>query len=176
MPRPRGRRPAPDGGADIDGNAGGGSDGGGPTDDGGGTATCGQDPAPTGVDSPCPDPCDTCENGVCTVDCSKSNCKQPVVCPDDYECVMVCDGVDACDGSGLQCPPDLACAVVCRGGNDACGDFDLMCGAASCSIECGDDNCSGAVVHCGAGACTGTCEGANPATVDCGDSCDCTTC
>lgn len=164
-----------DAGAAQDGSAGGDGGGGGETDGGGG-GVCGQDPAPTGADSPCPDPCDTCESGVCTVNCSKSSCKNTVMCPDGYECVVLCNSEDACDTSGVQCPADHACSVVCSGGHDACGDFDLTCGSGSCSIECAADTCDGAVVHCGGGACTGTCEGTSPAAVDCGDSCDCTGC
>lgn len=137
---------------------------------------CAHDPSPTGPDAPCPGICDRCQDGVCTIDCGQTNCPGTITCPEHYECVVLCDGVDACDEGTVVCPPDLACAVVCSGGNDACGDLDLSCGAGSCSIECADDTCSGATVECGAGACTASCTGSSPATLDCGASCACTGC
>lgn len=160
---------------DSDGDSGD-SDSGPGDGDGGGNGSCSQDPNPTGPDSPCPDPCDTCAGGLCTIDCSQGNCGSVMDCPQDYDCLVLCDGVDACDGGGVNCSPDNACSVVCSNGNDACGDFELTCGSGSCSIECGDDTCSGAVVHCGDGSCSATCTGANPAAVECGSSCGCTEC
>lgn len=163
-------------GGTANGDAGSPADGGGGEDVDAGNGLCSQDPQPTGPDSPCPDPCDTCEGGVCTVDCGQGSCNGVTDCPDDYECVVLCDGENACDGGGVNCPTDHACSVVCSNGNDACGDFDLTCGAGSCSIDCEDDTCDGAVVHCGPGECTGSCAGASPAMVECADSCSCTEC
>jgi hypothetical protein len=70
----------------------------------------------------------------------------------------------------------FACSLVCSG-FDGCGDLDLQCGFASCSIECGEGACSGAVVECGPGPCSATCAGRPAPTLGgCDASCACRGC
>ena len=61
-------------GGTASGDAGDPADGGGGENVDGGSGLCSQYPQPTGPDSPCPDPCDACEGGVCTVDCGQGSC------------------------------------------------------------------------------------------------------
>jgi hypothetical protein len=184
-----------DAGGTVGDDAGGpvGDDAGGPvgddagtTVDGGGTPTdsgfpgCPPDPPPPPPATPCPAACTGgCERGVCTIDCTgESRCDgRDLVCPPDRPCRVICDGVDACDTGSLRCPPGHACTLECRGGNDACGDFTLLCGDGSCAIDCAFDACSGATVECGGGPCSATCEAfPQPDLAGCDGSCGCAPC
>jgi hypothetical protein len=170
----------PDGGGtpSVDGGGAGGPDGGGgnPNADGG---VCPPDPIAPGTPA-CPADCTGgCNENVCVIDCSGNGAPcdgADIVCPPEYDCQIICLGVDACDSGTITCPPGFGCSVICGGGNDACGDQTITCGAGPCSVECEADACSGAVIDCGAGACTATCGGQPAPTVQCGLSCECTEC
>jgi hypothetical protein len=140
-------------------------------------AECVADPTPTGSVADCPAACTGgCQDGVCTIDCTTEICPTPVTCPDGYACVVECEGVDACDTTDIQCPAEHACRVECIAGVDACGDVALHCGAASCTMECGEATCIGAALLCGAGPCTATCSAETRPSLECGPSCECTPC
>lgn len=104
---------------------------------------------------------------------------QSLVCPDGFECLVICNGVDACDEAQIQCPAEAACRIQCMNGMDACGTVPITCGAGSCTLECSGDDaaCLEVVMDCGAGACTATCDaGATAPTLNCGPSCACAGC
>lgn len=143
---------------------------------GGDGGSC-DDPVPPGAAS-CPAECTGgCLNGVCTIDCSLRACSSTIACPPDHACVIQCTGLDACDTAEIDCPSDYACTIECTGGTDACGDLTIVCGDASCDMQCEPNACIGATLECGGGGCTATCmDGATGPTVECGDSCDCIAC
>lgn len=127
----------------------------------------------------CPAACTGgCADGVCTIVCSGSSCKDGVItCPEDLACLVRCEGADACDTSEITCPAEYACTVTCLKGVDTCGDVTLQCGAGPCAIQCGlEGTCTGSAVNCGAGPCRATCEGKAALTVNCNGACECTRC
>jgi hypothetical protein len=130
----------------------------------------------------CPDACTGgCDGPVCTIACTGRTCSDgAITCPADYDCLVACDGPDACDTATITCPDDYACTVTCSGGVDACGDLGLECGGGACAIECGENTCVGAAVHCGIGPCTASCAGDPDPVVACPDAgagaCACTVC
>ncbi len=140
------------------------------------TSACASAPvAPGGA---CPSECTGgCQDNQCTIDCvGTAKCDgADIVCPAGFDCVVVCNGVDACDSGSITCPPGFGCTVICGGGNDACGDQQIMCGAGPCRVDCGPDGCSGANVMCGSGPCTASC-GTPAPTVTCGGACACADC
>jgi hypothetical protein len=160
----------------------------------GGTVDAGVTPADAGgaVDAPpgcpnpvapggaCPQACTGgCDGNVCTIDCTGAGAPcdgADIVCPPEFDCVVLCNGVDACDSGTITCPPDYGCTVTCGGGNDACGDQVITCGDGACSVSCEADSCQGATVECGLGPCTATCGGPPQPAVNCGSSCACTGC
>jgi hypothetical protein len=145
----------------------------------GGALACGESAVPTG--SGCPAPCDTCDAGVCHIDCTgAASCTTAALdCPDGFACELECGpGAEACLGASLSCPDDEACDVRCTG-SDGCGDLSVACEEGACSLTCQSGNkvCQGAVVTCGSNSCTAMCPAAGPKpNVVCGDSCMCTTC
>jgi hypothetical protein len=64
------------------------------------------------------------------------------------------------------------------GGVDACGDVELNCGNASCTLECGSpaSSCTGTTVNCGSGLCSATCSGDVTPDVNCDGACECNPC
>ena len=127
----------------------------------------------------CPADCTGgCQGATCTIDCSGqgSPCDGAnIACPVDFDCVVLCNGTDACDSGTIRCPPDFACTVICGGGNDACGDQTITCGAGPCHVECAGDACQGGIVACGTGACSVSCGEPVP-SVECGNACACSGC
>ncbi len=141
---------------------------------------CDPDPVAPGAGS-CPGDCTGgCTGTLCTIDCENNNCDgDDIVCPEDFDCLVICGGADHCDSGTITCPPDYGCTVQCTMGNDACGDQQIECGAGPCLIECAPDTCNGAQVNCGDGACGASCGASGPGDLpqlDCGGSCDCTEC
>lgn len=141
------------------------------------TSTCATMPdAPGGG---CPAECTGgCQGNICTIDCSGNGAPcdgSNIVCPTNFDCVVVCNGIDACDSGTIACPPDHSCTVICGGGNDACGDQVITCGAGSCRVDCAADACQGANVMCGGGPCSAAC-GMPAPTVTCGAACACAGC
>jgi hypothetical protein len=141
-------------------------------------------PAPaTPPGGTCPTECTGgCQGTTCTIDCSGQNtpcADTDIVCPANFDCRVVCTGVDSCDTGTITCPPLYGCRVECSGGNDACGDRTVVCGAGPCSMDCQPDTCNGAEVDCSGSQCTATCNGSAPGdqpAVDCTGSCACTSC
>jgi hypothetical protein len=137
---------------------------------------CAEDPQPPGGGE-CPQACTSCNGDTCVIECIDGGCdSQDIVCPEELACLVICEGVDSCDSGTITCPPTYACEIQCGGGNDACGDQQIQCGEASCSIDCEADACSGATVQCGDGPCTASCGGEPVPTLDCGNTCECNEC
>ncbi len=104
--------------------------------------------------SSCHPDCDSCENGVCFMNCSGArSCAAEVICPPSSECQVRCSGPNSC-GSGIDCSQTNHCVVRCIGENSCAGSID--CGIGECAVGC-----------TGRGSCS--------AGVDCSSSCSCQT-
>ena len=143
------------------------------------TGMCAEPSSPPGGN--CPAVCDVCDQGVCTIFCNEGGeCDfASITCPPDFNCRVACTQPGSCFTATIQCPPSHDCAIECTHA-DACEQATISCGTGLCSIFCADfnDSCRETNLRCGDKACTATCEPGNddPPVVDCGPSCDCTTC
>jgi len=155
-----------DGGTTGDGGTGTTTTGG--TTTGGGTTgtggACGQNPAPTYNE--CPAECDNaCAGDVCEIECvGEAACAGgSVTCPDGLDCLVICNGEDACEGGvPITCPPDHGCTVECTGAH-SCEQLQVSCGAGTCDLVCGPDDggeqtCLDATFECGTNDGQVTCE------------------
>ncbi|MFO0619259.1 MAG: hypothetical protein U0414_42115 [Polyangiaceae bacterium] len=137
---------------------------------------CGAQPTPPG--GACPMACTGgCANGVCIIDCNAAGACSgaSIVCPAGFDCQVLCGGANSCANATVACPGRYACDVVCSSG---CTNLALGCDTGVCSLSCGNGTaCSGTTVGCGASTCAASCNGSSVfPTVNCGASCDCTTC
>jgi hypothetical protein len=159
-----------------------------------GGASTGGAPADAGLDVPSvPDTAIAC--GVPTT-APGANCPPGCECPDATTCIIRCMGNESCRDKKLQCPPNRNCEVVCEG-DKACEKADVKCaGAGSCNVICGGGackalkstctngpctlsclfGCESATLHCGSNSCDALCGVGPLPKVECGASCDCTSC
>lgn len=135
-------------------------------------------PAPS-MAATCPGECTGgCADGVCNIQCSAvGDCNTIVACPQGMDCQVTCSGMGSCPFK-IDCPDYYQCNVGCTGPS-ACVGAEINCGIiGNCNVICAlTDACNNANINCDSGKCETICVGpmSNP-TIDCGSSCDCTTC
>ncbi|MBC8074110.1 MAG: hypothetical protein IAG13_37670 [Deltaproteobacteria bacterium] len=128
----------------------------------------------------CPESCDACDDGICTVSCEgEQTCAQSsVTCPDGWPCRILCVGIQACKQATLACPPSHACEIQCDG-DQSCEETTMNCGDGLCSLRCDGHPqvCKNAELRCGAGNADASCgvtQDIAPSLVpDAGSSCAC---
>ncbi len=128
----------------------------------------------------CPLPCDSCNNGVCIVECgSGSDCKgSTITCPPGLSCLVKCTGLNGCSHATINCADGVPCNVEC-GGPSSCDSAQINGSTGTVDLSCSGATkvCKAAVLVCGANKCTASCTGTpEPPKVICGSSCACTTC
>lgn len=129
----------------------------------------------------CPDQCTGgCDGATCVVDCDgDSKCEDDsITCPEDFDCEVQCGAKDSCKQASVACPSDYTCTVDCDDADRSCDNLNVACGdIGSCELTCGGgEACKNAQVVCGSNACSASCEGGDKPSVECGDSCGCTSC
>jgi hypothetical protein len=137
--------------------------------DGAGVCSCGNDPEPPGL----PD-CNACtaaggscdgQRKVCTINCGNGSCGA-INCPAGMDCVVNCNGNNACSGSTITCPANYGCDVSCSDNNGACNTANVLCSTSgTCDLSCqtsSQNSCDGLSMTCGQDRCTATCD-ATPA-------------
>jgi hypothetical protein len=109
-------------------------------------------------DGVCPTDCDTCDDGICRIECAPgSTCAQEIVtCPSGMDCEVACTGEAACHSATIVGPIGHELAVECRGAA-SCGEVVLSSGS-DLELTCdGKAACGSATLYCGSGSCDWTC-------------------
>lgn len=123
----------------------------------------------------CPEACDSCDGGRCTITCEEDICEdESISCPDEWPCDVVCDGKDACKNAEIACGSDRDCTVDCQG-ESSCEDAVVTCGSGTCTVSCGPqgDACDRLEVECGPADTTVTCQGSHVVDVEPSDGSPC---
>ena len=123
----------------------------------------------------CPTECTGgCMSTTCVIECdAESECADTAL-----NCPARCGGKDSCRTTTINCPASYSCTTSCDGADRSCDELQVNCGdAGSCDLRCGaGEACKDAQLYCGATACIASCQGGKTPTVDCGNSCGCTSC
>src|SRR5690606_35604117 len=87
----------------------------------------------------CPAACDSCESGVCQIDCIGDNsCSgggNSIVCPPGWPCEITGTGTGSCVNMSISCNADNPCDSTCSSG--ACGgSLTFNCGGGPDSLTC----------------------------------------
>jgi hypothetical protein len=123
----------------------------------------------------CPEECDSCADGICTI----VGCDPGCTCPTGWDCAVQC-GPGGCLGT-VDCSNAAACDIDCGESYRCTGD--VYCGTGSCWVRCGNGSCQGMIdcsqaagckIECGYDACSGqiTCGGSSCVLICDGFACD----
>jgi len=147
-----------------------------------GPMECGDTPVPPGGECPVEVCNGGCADGICTVDCSgtvNNPCPgSTIVCPEGFDCDVMCGTTPGCAGATILCPDTYDCNVLCAG-EDTCAAVTVECSATGmCYLACSEAPgvCQGAHMTCGHNSCVAGCLGDTFPTMDCEFACECDPC
>jgi hypothetical protein len=114
------------------------------------------------------------EGGPCPAECS-GGCS-------GNNCVISCDGPNACEDQTMSCPEGFDCEIQCSGAS-ACTFMIAACNSQglcllNCDYSSAPDVCAGATLLCGGNFCAQYCSepptfGEGPSPLSCGSACAC---